>query len=155
MRGERLVEPREPFAVGAGDAKLGKIAEPIGRRWLLAQQLERVLDLGAPLEQRIREAERLVGGLTQRGDRILERGRDLRGEDERAACRAQAVENRGEHALEAVGSVGGEQPQPLGLTGVEEARERCGEGLGSQHARLALVQDAEAGIEAGFERMAS
>ena len=74
-------------------------------------------------------------------------------EDELAARRPERLVDAGEHPPQPVGPVDGEQPQPRGIVRGAESRQRLREGLAAEHAALAVVEHAEAWVDARGERM--
>ena len=74
-------------------------------------------------------------------------------EDERPPRRTQRLVHAGQHAAQGARSVGGEQPEALGVAVGAELRERRLERLALEHARLRLVEDPEARVDPGRERV--
>src|SRR5437588_549665 len=68
-------------------------------------------------------------------------------EDELATGRPEGFVHAGEHPAQAVCAVDREQPQARGVVARAEGRECFREGLAAKDPALALVEDAEAGID--------
>jgi len=156
--GKHLVVAGEALALWPRNAELRQVEQPLRRRALgavRAHEVDGVFDLRPFVQRWMRELERLGGDLAQLVDGVGERRVGIGGKPERATRRAEALEDGRQHALQASGSVCGEQTKMLGLARGREARQRGVEGLGSEHAGLALVEHTEAWIEAGLERMAA
>ena len=76
-------------------------------------------------------------------------------EDERPSRGPQPLEDAAQHAPQPPSAVRREEPHAVGVATGAELRERRVERLGLKDARLALVEDSEARVEPGLERMVS
>ena len=157
----RLLERRARLLVGgetlaaALDGDDGEIQQPVGRRRRV-EQIERPRHL-RPLDLAGRVAFRLgqrdPGGRAQLLEPPVEIGLVAEGELERPAGRAQRLVDAGQHPPQPGRAVRRQQVEPVGLLAQAEVGERLLERLAAQHPRLAVVEHAEARVEAGDERM--
>ncbi len=130
-----------------------EIEQPLGQR-RLRSDAERLLGVRALVLGRRRVGGEAACRLLQLGEPLLEpRSLLVEGQLEGPPGRAQRLVDAGEHPPQPAGAVGGEQLEPLGLAALAEGRERRLERLAADHTALALVEDAEARIQPGRERM--
>ena len=155
---ERRLLQREPQVLVRGEAilaaaldrDLGQVEQEVDMR-LAVQQLDgasedcaRVVRPG--LAVRLRECPRR--GCSQLRDPLVELRLLLEAELERPAGCPQRLRDPAEHATQADRAVRREQLDPLWMLVRAEFRQRDAERLRTQHARLALVEHAEARIDA-------
>ena len=136
----------------AARLQLAEVEEPFGER-PLGQELERARRRGAGGLASVGVVHETLGGVLQLGDPFRQPRTIAELEDERPPGRPQRVVHAGQHPAQSPRPVGGEQPQALLVAVRAELRESRLERLPLEHARLCLVEDAEARVDPGRERM--
>ena len=127
-----------------------EVEQPLGRRVALdrLEQRRSVQALRLRREHLVGEAPGRVAELRHG---LAEHGPLAELEHERAPGGAQRLVDAREHPPQPVDAVGREQPQPRGVLTLAEPLERLVERLRREHARLRLVELAEARVEADGE----
>ncbi len=137
----------------AARAERREIEQPLGQR-RLGRDPERLLRVRALELGRGRVPGEGARRVLQLAEPFLEPGPFVvEGELERPPGRAKRLVDAGEHPPQPAGAVGREELEPLGLAALAERRERRLERLAADHPPLALVEDAEARVEPGRERV--
>ncbi len=134
------------------DAELGQVEEGL-RLGGLAEGLEGSLRRRARRMIRWKLCQELLGGPPRLSHASIQVRLFPGGQLERQPGRPEPLVYPDEHRGEAPRAVRGEQPQTVGATIRHELAERLGEGLGPDDPRLALVEDPEARVEPGLERV--
>ena len=97
--------------------------------------------------------ERGRDGSPQLSDAGVEIGLLLQSQLQRPPRRPQRLRDAAEHPAQTAGAVRRQQPHPVGMLAAAELGQRRHEGLGPQHARLALVEHSEPRVDAGRRRI--
>ena len=133
-------------------AEAGELHQPVGPRVALEER-EQLRRRRALVVGRRGVVDEAAGGLAQIVDALREVGPPADLERELAPGRAQRLVDAREHPAQAVGAVGREQAQPVGIAVGAELVERLPERLAPEHRALRVVELAEARIEPGGERI--
>ena len=132
--------------------ELAEVEQALGQRPLV-EDLERA---GGRRTGRLPRllVRRQAAALPRAAPRAAPPGRPLAQlEAERTPGGAQRLVDAGEHPAERADAVGREQAEPLLVAVRAEVAERLLERLALEHARLRVVEDAEARVDAGGERV--
>ena len=140
----RLLVRRRPLA---RRPEAGELHQPIGPR-VAVEEREELGRRRALVVGRRSVLDEAACGLTQVVDALREVGPSADLERELAPGRAQCLVDAGEHPAQAVGAVGGEQAQPVGIPVGAELVERLPERLAPEHRALRVVELTEARVEA-------
>src|SRR5439155_14707600 len=154
-RAAGLLVAGEPLPGAAARRDVGEIEQPLGRRRTL-EKLECAGGAGPCRLGLVHSScvlDDAAGCLTKLGDPRIEARARRNLEHEIASGRAKRFVDAREHSAQTPRAVGREQADPLLVALRAELLQRGGEGLAREHARLVLVENAEARIDGRFERV--